>query len=237
MITTHRSLPTHHVVETAMPLTFARRGHCVFRHLSLRVTDPVSARVSPVPSYFRRVSQLTSLRPHYLATLARSSTNRFIVRKTYATAASRPKAHTGKAKAGAGPKKATKSTTAKESTSRAKKQLTPKQKEKKDAEKRTADIKELKEISLKEPKALPRLAWSLFVADKLKGSTTPVKERLKAVVSQYRSLSEDELEVSVASLNVLYCSFVCLTIVNSTGLPTSGPGKPSGEYGSIRCLG
>jgi hypothetical protein len=173
-----------------------------------------------------------------LATFAKLSTNRFILRQTYATAASRPKAHTGKAKAGAGPKAATKSTTTvKESTSSAKKQLTPKQKEKKDAEKRTANIKELKEIALKEPKALPRLAWSLFVADKLKGSTTPVKERLKAVVSQYRSLSEDELEVSAASFNVLHCSFVCLTIVNSTGLPTSGPGKPSGQYGSIHCLG
>jgi hypothetical protein len=186
-----------------MPLILARRGRCIFRQLNLRETLPVSARISLIPSHVRRVAQTANHRPSHL--IAGADSSKLAVSRvrvnSYATSAGRPKAHTGKAKAKKSssskskPVKKAASKAIKATKVKAKKELTPEAKARKEAKERKAEIRELKEIALKEPKALPMTGFIVYVAEKLREAEKGGKDAMRDIVSGYRARTPDELEV------------------------------------------
>ncbi|WEW61607.1 hypothetical protein PRK78_007098 [Emydomyces testavorans] len=138
------------------------------------------------------------------------------LRNSYAAAAARPKAHTGRAAASKTPKarkaktaatKTKKKTSRTSKTSKAKpkskadprkkKKLTDKQKEVSEKKKQRQEIKELKVMALSPPKSLPNNPFGLVLQQKQHGT---VAERTQA----YKKMSIEEFERlrGVAKANV-----------------------------------
>jgi hypothetical protein len=56
-------------------------------------------------------------------------------------------------------------------------------------------LRELKAIALVEPKGKPATAWSVYVAETLKGKSGVITEGMKSASTEYKSLSASEREV------------------------------------------
>lgn len=175
-----------------MPFTLSRRGQCLFRHLTLRDKVPVSARLTAIPSHCRYVHQTVARRPTPAATAVILKKRVFAPLWTnYATAAGRPKGHTGRAKA----KKSSNAPKKDASKPKPRKVLTEKQKEKKAAEAQRAEIRQLKEEALTTPKKLGDVGFLIAVAEHVKGSKGGT-ESFKEAVAHAKALTPSELEVS-----------------------------------------
>ena len=74
-----------------------------------------------------------------------------------------------------------------------------KRKEKQAKKDAIAQRKNLKEVALvgKEPKPLPSTAWQVLSIEAVKGTKGAVTENFKAASTKYKSLSPEELEVSI----------------------------------------
>ncbi|KAL2004219.1 hypothetical protein VTN02DRAFT_5362 [Thermoascus thermophilus] len=200
-----------------MSLVLARRGRHVLRHLSLRSTFSVPARVSLLPSHAGRLPLAAGGRlvdsvatnGSYGSILSQALVN------SYATSARRPKAGAGKAKAttkatkkrsasSASTKKASKTRKPKKPKKTVakkpkKKVLTAEQKEAQKAKELKRKIQELKAMALEPPKRLNATAYSLAVTDmlsKLKGKDKgkSPRELFKEATVAVKTLSPDELE-------------------------------------------
>lgn len=191
---------------TASKFTFSRGYvHLVAR----RVTAPSQASVlyvSPCSEYYESLA------------LA-------IPRRSYATrAVSRPKAHTGRTKA-ATPRKvtaistktpakkaATKKPKAKPNTKvktkkrvvkakskpkpkPKKKVLSPKSQAKLERSKQAKALRDLKVKSLEAPKRLPITAWSVINTEKIEKGKGALRDQVKAIAAEYRTLSPERREV------------------------------------------
>lgn len=172
-----------------MPLNFVRGGSCIFRHLQSR-----TGRVPVITNYARNVYLVANNRFANLS--AGNSHTRSILfgslRNSYATAAGRPKAHTGKAKA----KKTPASGDAKKASNpRKKRELTPEQEEKKKENERKAEIRRLKTLVLVPPKKGPTNAYTVAIQDKLPEKIRTygtLSEAFKAASREAKALSSYE---------------------------------------------
>lgn len=175
-----------------MPLNFVRGGSCIFRHLQSR-----TGRVPVITNYARNVYLVANNRFANLS--AGNSHTRSILfgslRNSYATAAGRPKAHTGKAKA----KKTPASGDAKKASNpRKKRELTPEQEEKKKENERKAEIRRLKTLVLVPPKKGPTNAYTVAIQDKLPEKIRTygtLSEAFKAASREAKALSSYEQQV------------------------------------------
>lgn len=189
-----------------MSLALARRGRYVFRHLNLRDTLSVSARVPPLTRLVGHVhlatngSHVDSVAPNGLY----GSILPKILINSYATAAARPKAKTAKAKAtkkrSASSKAGETKKTKKTKTTKAKsKELTEEEKEAKKAKALKEEIRELKAIALEPPKPLPHTAHVLALKDVLAKRTKepgkPPQQAFREAHAAVKALKPEELEV------------------------------------------
>jgi hypothetical protein len=150
--------------------------------------------------YLKRVDRIQSTAsnsPRYLSS--------FALRRTYATTTKTKTTPASEAKAAKKPaKKAVKKTITKKKVvkkvkakpkakvKKAKKELTPEQKEK---AKEKAEKKLLKEKALEIPKPKPATAWTVFLAEFLKGSTLSPQSKMTEGSAKFKALSPEQLEV------------------------------------------
>lgn len=200
----------------------ARRSRVVFRHLNVTESSFASGRVSlPLRDAHRATlsgSPVAATKSGPFGTLLPS-----ISSNSYATAAGKPKAHTGKAKASSKPKKSAsakatgekpvkKKTTTKKPATKAKAKTVgrPKKaisKEEKEALKEKNELKALKEAMLKPPKQLPATAYTVLLSELVRDKGySNVTEISKHTAEAYKNLTSQQRQViSLSSLAIVSC--------------------------------
>lgn len=208
-----------------MSLNLVRRGGVVFRHLQSR-----TARVPVINNHARSI--YLAANKHLANPIVRSSYAGVIVSgklvNCYATAAGRPKAHTGRVKAkeatkstkAKAKKKTTKKTTKKATTPKARKprkqrELTPEQQEKRKADALRLEIRNLKKLALDPPKRRPSSLYAVALQAKIpevRKNHPVISEAFKVAVGEVKALPPYEQQVQFpppppsAARKVVFCT-------------------------------
>ena len=151
--------------------------------------------------------QSTFSRLYATDTIANNSTTTQTTPKRKKSTTRKAKSKTAPKKKSSGSKKATKKNSRgkgakyskkakKVKKTRTKRKPTEKQKQAITLLKKSKEVKQLKEVALKQPKRLPDNAWKVVFAEAASNGEGKITERIKQAVTKYKSMSPPEREVS-----------------------------------------